>query len=114
MDDVPPNQTTGSGKRDLKPQKRKIARKPRQKIWKQIQINETEKSEEENSEVCDFLSKHWSRNQTFSKRGPVQDVFNFYYNKQFQTTMNIILEQILQNQTNRFKINCSFGFLLRI
>ena len=51
VDDVPTsssNQSTGSGKRDLKPKKRKIARKPRQKSWKQIEVNETEKLKEEN------------------------------------------------------------------
>ena len=43
----------------------------------------------------------------------MQDVFNFYYNKKFQTLIHIILEQILKNQTTRFKINYNFVFLLR-
>ena len=63
VDDVPTNysiQAAGSGKSCLKLQKRKIARRPRQKSWKQIEINEIEKLEEKNSEVYDFLLKHWS------------------------------------------------------
>ena len=61
----------------------------------------------------EFLLKHWSSIRTFAKKGPVQVVFDFYYNKQFQTLIHIILEHILKNQTTRFKINYSFGVLLR-
>ena len=94
------NQVTGSGKRELKPQKRKIARKPGQKSWKQIEVNEIKKLEEKNSEVYDFLLKHWSSIRTFSRRGPMQDVLNFYCNKKFQILIHITLEQILKNQPN--------------
>ena len=90
VDNVPANssnQATG-----LKPQKEKIAKKRRQKNWKQKEINETKKLEEENSEIYNFLLKHSSSIRIFSRRGPVQDVFNFYYNKKFQTLVHIVLE----------------------
>ena len=79
VDNVPTNssnQAMGSGKLDLKPQIKKIARKSGQRRWKQMEVNETEKLEE-NSEVLAFLLKHWFSIRTFSGKGPVQDSLTF-------------------------------------
>ena len=87
--------------------------KPSKSKRKQKEQETEETLQEQNSEICDFLLKRWFSIRTFSRRGPGQDVFNFYHNKKFQTLIHIILEQILKSLTTRFKINYSFGFLRR-
>ena len=50
---------------------------------------------------------------TFSLRGPVQNLFNFYYNDDMHNLIVNIAKTIMKNQKTRLKINYSFGFVLR-
>ena len=55
---------------------------------------------------------HWKSIKTFSKLGCVQDIFNFYINDDLFSLKNEFLDMFYK-QTCRFKINFSFGFILR-
>ena len=75
---------------------------------------ETEKTLlERNPEIRDFLSKYWSSIRTNTRLGPVQDIYIFYYDRMFWDLVDKILTKIIQKQNNRFKVNYSFGFVLR-
>jgi len=72
-----------------------------------------EKLNEEDPEVHAFLQRQWYRIRSFSRRGRVQDVYNFYYDRNLKEMINNITNSIMENQRNRFKLNYSLGFLLR-
>ena len=75
---------------------------------------ETEETlQEQNPEIRNFLLKHWSSFRSYTRLGPVQDILNFYYDRMFQDLVDKILTKIIQKQKNRFKINYSFGFVLK-
>ena len=59
-----------------------------------------------------FLRTQWSSVRSFTKRGAVQDLYNFYYNCNYKDTIFTILSSIIQNQTNQFKIDYSLGYML--
>ena len=74
---------------------------------------ETEETlQEQNPEIRNFLLKHWSSIRSYTRLGPVHDIFNFYYDRMFWDLVDKILTKIIQKQKNRFKINYSFGFVL--
>ena len=55
---------------------------------------------------------HWRSIKTFSKPGSVQNIFNFFINDDLLSLKNDFLDMFYK-QTSRFKINFSFGFILR-
>ena len=59
------------------------------------------------------MRKHFSSIQTFYKKGKVQSIFNFCYNQNLTVLIPKIIHQILQLQFHRFKINYSFGYILK-
>ena len=85
--------------------------KPSKRKQKEQETEET--LQEQNPEIRDFLLKHWSSIRSYTRLGPVQDIFNFYYDRMFRDLVDKILTKIIQKQKNRFKINYSFGFVLK-
>ena len=59
------------------------------------------------------MRKHFSSIRTFYKKGKVQSIFNFCYNQDLKLLNPKIIHQILQLQFHRFKINYSFGYILK-
>ena len=59
-----------------------------------------------------MTDRHWKSVRTFSKLGCVQDMFNFYINDELFSLKSEFLDMFYK-QTCRFKINFSFGFILR-
>ena len=59
------------------------------------------------------MRKHRTSIRTFSKKGKVQSIFNFLYNQDLKVLIPKIVDQILQLQFNRFKLNYSFAYILR-
>ena len=59
------------------------------------------------------MRKHWTSIRTFYKKGKVQSIFNFCYNQNLTVLIRKIIHQILQLQFHRFKINYSFGYILK-
>ena len=59
------------------------------------------------------MRKHFSSIRTFYKKGKVQSIFNFYYNQNLKLLIRKIVDQILKFQFHRFKINYSFGYILK-
>ena len=59
------------------------------------------------------MRKHWTSIQTFYKKGKVQSIFNFCYNQNLTVLIPKIIHQILNFQFHRFKINYSFGYILK-
>ena len=64
-------------------------------------------------EINTLMRKHFSSIRTFYKKGKVQFIFNFYYNEDLKLLIRKIANQILKFQFNRFKINYSFGYILK-
>ena len=64
-------------------------------------------------EINTLMRKHFSSIRTFSKKGKVQSIFNFYYNQDLKLLIPKIVNQILKFQFHRFKINYSFGYILK-
>ena len=59
------------------------------------------------------MKKHRTSIRTFYKKGKVQSIFNFCYNQDLKLLNPKIIYQILQLQFHRFKINYSFGYILK-
>ena len=87
--------------------------KPSNSKRKQKEQETEETLQEQNPEIRNFLLKHWSSIRSYTRLGPVQDIFNFYYDRMFRDLVDKILTKIIQKQKNRFKIKYSFGFVLR-
>ena len=60
-----------------------------------------------------FIRLNWNSILTFLRRGPVQNLFNFYYSDDVCNLIGRIAKAIMKNQENRFKINYGFGFVLK-
>ena len=84
----------------------------RAKNRKEFEILENEYLDEEDPELREFLSKYWSSIRTFSKHGKVQSLHNFYF-RNFEHMIDTIAERIMRDQQTRFKLNYSFGYVLR-
>ena len=67
----------------------------------------------EDEEINTLMRKHFSSIRTFYKKGKVQSIFNFYYNQDLKLLIRKIVDQILKFQFHRFKINYSFGYILK-
>ena len=59
------------------------------------------------------MRKHRTSIRTFSKKWKVQSIFNFCYNEDLKVLIPKIVDQILQLQFNRFKLNYSFAYILK-
>ena len=88
-------------------------RKQYRRNWRYLEFVEGEGLEEDNEEMRAFLCTQWSSVRSFTRRGAVQDLYNFYYNTNYKDMILNILSSIIQNQINRFKINYSLGYVLR-
>ena len=64
-------------------------------------------------EINTLMKKHRTSIRTFYKKGKVQSIFNFCYNQNLTVLIPKINHQILQLQFHRFKINYSFGYILK-
>ena len=55
----------------------------------------------------------WSQIRTRSVIRPVQDIYNFFLNSNINDLLDQIHKTIMSNQNSRFKINFSFGYILK-
>ena len=76
-------------------------------------IVEDEQMDETDDDIKEFIKKYWSSIRTFSRKNKVQNIFNFYYNKDMKEMVQNISEAIMKEQKNRFKINNSLAYVLR-
>ena len=67
----------------------------------------------EDEEINTLMRKHRTSIRTFYKKGKVQSIFNFCYNQDLKLLIRKIVHQILNFQFHRFKINYSFGYILK-
>ena len=74
---------------------------------------EVENLPEPDEEINTLMRKHWTSIRTFSKKGKVQSILKFLYNQNLKLLIPKIVDQILQLQFNRFKLNYSFAYILR-
>ena len=81
------------------------------KKWQEVDENEIIHELEPDLER--FICSNWDSIRTFSHRGPVQNLFNFYYSYDVCNLIGRIARTIMKNQENRFKINYGFGFVLK-
>ena len=65
-------------------------------------IVEDEQMDKTDDDIKEFMKKYWSSIRTFSKKNKVQNIFNFYYNKDFKEMVQKITEAIMKEQKNRF------------
>ena len=80
------------------------------------QENASEKPVEEKEKdpsVEEVTNRHWQSIRNFIRKGKIQSIFNFRYNKDFKLLINEIVDAIMQCQKTRFKINCSLAYILR-
>ena len=106
------NQKTPTKKARNSHQKRNYTGTFRAKNRKELEVLENEHLDEENPELREFLSKYWSSIRTFSKHGKVQSLHNFYF-RNVEHMIDTIAERIMRDQQTRFKLNYSFGYVLR-
>ena len=59
------------------------------------------------------MKKYWSSIRTFSRKNKVQNIYNFYYNKDLKEMVQTITKAIMKEQKNRFKINYNLAYVLR-
>ena len=69
--------------------------------------------DETDTDIKEFTKKYWSSIRTFSRKNKVQNIFNFYYNKNLKEMVQKIMEAIMKEQKNHFKINYSLAYILR-
>jgi len=71
-----------------------------------------ERIDVEDSEGRAFIELRLLQIRSFVLRGPVQDLFNFYYNQDFQHMIQRIADAVMNKHTGRFKLKYDFGFVL--
>ena len=81
--------------------------------WRELEVIENEQLIEGNEELVTFMRLYWSSIRTFIRRGTVQNVFNFYFDRDFQDMVENIAVSIMRYRKNRFKINYGFGYVLK-
>ena len=74
--------------------------KPSNSKRKQKDQETEETLQEQNPEIRNFLLKHWSSIRYYTRLGPVQDIFNFYYDRMFRDLVDKVLTKIIQKQKN--------------
>ena len=99
------------------PLKRKCLKIQRSKNKKNASKNqeydESEKIEESDDEITQLMKNYFGSIRSFSKKGLIQSVFNFFLNDDFQNLVSKIHEVIMNSQFSRFKINYSLGYILK-
>ena len=65
------------------------------------------------TELLDVVRAHWSAIRTHASRGPLQCRYNYRLTTLDTTVLEPSLKIMFQEQTNAFKINLSYGFVLR-
>ena len=65
------------------------------------------------TELLDVVRAHWSTIRTRLSRGPLQCVYDYRLTTLDTTVLETPLKKMYQEQTNAFKINLSYGFVLR-
>ena len=65
------------------------------------------------TDLLDVVREHWSTIRTRVARGPVQTRFNYRLTTLDTTALEEPLNRMFQEQTTAFKINLSYGFILR-
>ena len=101
-----PSLTPAPGSFPKPPQKAETKRK-----WREVEENEI--IQELDPDLERFICSNWDSIRTFSRRGPVQNLFNFYYSDDVCNLIGRIAKTIMKKQENRFKINYGFGFVLK-
>ena len=81
------------------------------KKWREVDENKI--IHELDPDLERFIHLNWDSIRTFSRRGPVQNLFNFYYSDDVCNLIDRIAKTMMKNQENRFKINDGFGFVLK-
>ena len=76
---------------------------------KRREAEENEIIHELDPELERFICSNWDCIHTFSRRGPVQNLFNFYYRDDVCNLIDRIAKTIMKNQENRFKITMVLG-----
>ena len=102
----PPPLTPKPGLFPEPPRKAETKRK-----WREVEENEI--IQELDPDLERFIRSNWDSIHTFSRRGPVQNLFNFYYSDDVCNLIDRIAKTIMKKQENRFKINYGFGFVLK-
>ena len=102
----PPPLTPKPGLLPEPPRKAETKRK-----WREVEENEI--IQELDPDLERFIRSNWDSIRTFSRRGPVQKLFNFYYSDDVCNLIGRIAKTIMKKQENRFKINYGFGFVLK-
>ena len=64
-------------------------------------------------ELLDVVRTHWSTIRTRASRGPLQCRYDYRLTTLDTTVLETPLKKMYQEQTNAFKINLSYGFVLR-
>ena len=65
------------------------------------------------TELFDVVRAHWSTVRTRVTRGPLQCRYDYRLTTLDTTLLEMPLKNMFQEQTNAFKINLSYGFILR-
>ena len=65
------------------------------------------------TELLDVVRAHWSTIRTRESRGPLQCRYDYRLTTLDTTVLETPLKIMFQEQTNAFKINLSYGFVLR-
>ena len=65
------------------------------------------------SALQDFVQENWASVRTHVVRGPVQTRYNHRFTTPDMRLLNEPLGELFDEQTTAFKINCSFGFVLK-
>ena len=81
--------------------------------WRELDAIENEQLIEDNEELATFMRLYWSSIRTFICRGTVQNLFNFYFDRDFQDMVENIAVSIMRYRKNWFKINYGFGYVLK-
>ena len=81
------------------------------KKWQEVDENEIIHKLDPDLER--FIRLNWDSIHTFLRKGPNQNLFNFYYSDDVCNLIGCIAKTIMKNQENRFKINYGFGFVLK-
>ena len=81
--------------------------------YEDIEEDENQQPMKSDSEIRAFMQKYWTSIRTFTKGGKVQNIFIFFYDRDFKDLIEKISHRIMKYQTNRFKINCSLAFILK-
>ena len=81
--------------------------------WRELELIENEQLIEGNEELAIFMRLYWSSICIFICRGTVQNVFNFYFDCDFQDMVKNIAISIMRYRKNRFKINYGFDCVLK-